>query len=178
MKLIFDHNKTILEKKYPLIYLEAERQEESAKYMFENGWVPYYDNGEEVWYQTCSSRLKIEEISNKRKKELNKIKISSSSSNLNIQFPLNFDFYNSGNFEDFYFDDLFWGRVIYIEDQVMFAIMNIVKDKKSYGTLSYYYLLQKFLSKYEFLYITDFFDEFSYKKKLQGFQLWDGKTWK
>ena len=177
MKLIIDHSKSFFNGTEPLIYLESERENESAKYMFENGWIPYYEKDQEFWYQTRSSRLKISQISNRRKKELNKIKISSSTTNSNIQSPLSFDWYNSGNFEDFYFDEVFWGRVIYIEDQVMFAIMNIIKDKKSYGTLSYYYLLQKFFGKYEFLYITDFFNEFNYKKKLPGFQFWDGKEW-
>ena len=59
----------------------------------------------------------------------------------------------------------------------MFAIMNLTKDKKSYGTISYYYLLEKLFGNYEFLYITDFFDEYNYKKKLPGFQFWNGKEW-
>lgn len=177
MKLIIDHSKSILSGTEPLIYLESERENESAKYMFENGWIPYYENNKEFWYQTISSRLKINQISHKRKKELNKIKISSSTTNTNIQLPISFDWYNSGNFEDFYFDDVFWGRLIYIEDQVMFAIMNLTKDKKSYGTISYYYLLEKLFGNYEFLYITDFFDKYNYKKKLPGFQFWNGKEW-
>jgi len=177
MKLIFDHSRSIFQEKVPLIFLEAEREEESAKFMFENGWVPYYYDGYETWYQTCSSRLKISEISKRRKKELDKIKISASTNNLDIKSPDYLELYSLGNFEDFYFDDVFWGRVLYIEDQVMFAVMNITRSEKSYGTLSYYYLLQKFLGKYEFLYTTDFFEIFKYKKNLPGFQYWTGEKW-
>ena len=55
--------------------------------------------------------------------------------------------------------------------------MNKTNDKKSYGTLSYYYLLEKFLGKYDFLYITDYFSQFEYKKNLPNFEYWDGKSW-
>jgi hypothetical protein len=177
MKLIFDHTKSIYNGVEPLIYLDAERDNETAKFMFENGWIPYYEEEKEYWYQTKSSRLKIEKISQRRKKELSKIKITSQTKNQQINLPFSLDFYNYGVFEDFFFDDIFWGRIIFIEDQVMFAIMNQTSSKKSYGTLSYYYLLDKLNGMYEYLYITDYFDNFSYKDKLPNFEYWDGKKW-
>ena len=177
MKLIFDHSQSIFHKGIPLVYLDVEREHESAKYMLENGWVPFYDEKEEFWYQTKSARLKIEKISNKIKKELDKIKITNFTSNSNIEKPIGFEWYNYGNYEDFYFDNIFWGRVLFIEDQVIYTIMNKTNDKKSYGTLSYYYLLEKFLGKYDFLYITDYFSQFEYKKNLPNFEYWDGKSW-
>ena len=73
-----------------------------------------------------------------------KIKITNFTSNSNIEKPIGFEWYNYGNYEDFYFDNIFWGRVLFIEDQVIYTIMNKTNDKKSYGTLSYYYLLEKF----------------------------------
>ena len=101
MKLIFDHSKSIFNEEVPLIYLDAEREDESAKYMLENGWVPYYENNEECWYQTKSSRLKIENISIRRKKELEKIKITSFTNNNLIKKPIGLEWYSYGNFEDF-----------------------------------------------------------------------------
>lgn len=177
MKLIFDHSKSVFINETPLIYLDCERENESAKYMFENGWVPYYENEKEYWYQTKSSRLKIEKISSRRLRELDKIDITLKTENLNIKQPIGIEWYQSGNFEDFYFDNVFWGRILHIEDQILFAVMNKTESKKSYGTLSYYYLLSKFLGKYNYLYVTDFYSIFQYKSLLPGFEYWNGKMW-
>jgi hypothetical protein len=173
MKLIFNHDFSIYDGIKPLIYLEAERETESCQYMFENGWVPY-DN---KWYQTQSSRLKLGEISKKRKYELNKINISENKHNEIIEPPKLEDY--QGEHYDFFFDDIFWGRVNFYENQILYSVMNgqIVKSKKSYGTLSFYYLIDKFRNDYEYLYITDFFGIFSYKQSLPGFQYWNGKSW-
>lgn len=177
MKLIFDHSKSVFINETPLIYLDCERENESVKYMFENGWVPYYENNKEYWYQTKSSRLKIKKISSRRLKELSKIHISQKTENPDIQPPIGIEWYQFGNFEDFYFDDVFWGRILYFEDQVLFAVMNKTNSEKSYGTLSYYYLVNKFLGKYTYLYITDFYDMFEYKSLLPGFEYWNGTSW-
>lgn len=177
MKLIFDHTNSLLFEDTPYISVEAVRENESAKFMFENGWVPFYENKKEHWYQTKSSRLKITPISKRRKKELSKIKIAEKTENLQIETPLSFKWYDDGNFEDFYFDDVFWGRVHFFENQVLYSVMNKTQDKKSYGTLSYYYLLDKFLGKFDYLYITDYFDIYKYKKNLLGFQYWNGSDW-
>jgi len=177
MKLIFDHSLSIYNDQNPLIYLEAKRESESAKFMFENGWIVYYKDNQEYWYQTQSSRLKIQEISNKRKSQLSKIKISGHTENKQIAIPSDLWFYNYGKFEDFFFDDIFLGRISYLEDQVLFSIMSEIKSKKSYGTLSFYYLLKKFTNQYEYLYIADYFNIFNYKNRLQGFEYWNGITW-
>ena len=145
--------------------------------MVENGWVPFYEDKVEYWYQTRSSRLEVKKISDKRLKELKKISVTSQTTNSNISLPISIEWYQFGNFEDFYFDNIFWGRILYIEDQVVFAVMNKTNYKKSYGTLSYYYLLNKFLGQYDYLYITDFYDIFEYKSLLPGFEYWDGINW-
>lgn len=177
MKLHFDHSKSVFYNDVPLVYMDAERENESVKFMFENGWVPFYEDTKEYWYQTKSSRLKIEKISPRRIKELQKLKISKKTDNNEIEPPIGLEWYQSGKYEDFYFDDIFWGRILYIEDQVLYSVMNTTKSEKSYGTLSYYYLLEKFLGKFDYLYITDFFDVFSYKSSLPGFEYWNGKSW-
>lgn len=177
MKLIFNHDSSIFSDDKPLIFLKVKREDETSQFMLENGWIPFYENDEEYWYQTKSARLKINPISKKRKSELNKLKISKSCQNLFVNCPIDLKYYNHGNFEDFYFDDIFWGRVHFFENQVLYSSMNKTKDKKSYGTLSYYYLIDKFLDKFDYLYITDYFEQFSYKKNLPGFEYWDGTNW-
>ena len=61
--------------------------------------------------------------------------------------------------------------------QTMLNYYNNVKNKNSYGTLSFYYLIEKYKEKYKYLYIADYFDCFSYKKNLQGFEYWNGEKW-
>jgi len=177
MKLIIDHSYSVFHNNKVLILLESQRENESTEYMFENGWIPYYHHKEEWWYQSKSSRLKIQPISKRRKKELQNLKISDKTSNTEIEIPSDIEYYNFGNYEDFYFDDLFWGRFHFFENQIIYSIMNKTKSKKSYGTLSYYYLLDKFFGKFDYLYITDYFEEFSYKENLPNFEYWDGKKW-
>ncbi len=176
MKLIFNHSLSIFNNGNPLIYLTSKRENESGQYMLENGWIPYYKNTEEFWYQTKSSRIRVNEISKKRKIELSKIKISNSTNN-NLIEPIDLKYHNHGNFEDFFFDDIFWGRIHYFDNQLVYSVMNSIRNKKSYGTLSYYYLIDRFLGKFDYIYITDYFEEFSYKKNLPGFEYWDGTKW-
>lgn len=173
MKLIFNHNISIFNGEFPLIYLEAIRENETHQFMFENGWIPYYD----VWYQTKSARLKLKPISNKRKKELSKLKITTKTDNLEIKSPNDIEAYSSNKYFDFFIDDMFWGRVNFYDNQILYSITNRITHKNSYGTLSIYYLIDLFKDKYEYLYITDYFEEFSYKSKLPGFEYWDGKEW-
>lgn len=174
MKLIFNHDFSIYDGIKPLIYLEAERENESCQFMFENGWVPHDD----IWYQTKSSRLKLTDISKKRKKQISNLSISEVKPK-NIIEPYGLENYE-GEHYDFFFDDVFWGRVNFYENQILYSVMNgqSVKTKKSYGTLSIYYLIDKFKDKYEYMYIADFFDIFSYKQFLPGFQYWNGIEWK
>lgn len=173
MKLIFNHDFSIYDGIKPLIYLEAERETESCQYMFENGWVPY-DN---KWYQTQSSRLKLGEISKKRKSQISKFLISETKPK-NIIEPYGLENYE-GEHYDFFFDDIFWGRVNFYENQILYSVMSgqTVRSKKSYGTLSFYYLIDKFRNDYDYLYLADFFDIFTYKQSLPGFQYWNGKNW-
>jgi hypothetical protein len=174
MKLKFNHSHSIFSSDgNPLIYLEAYKENESERYMFENGWIPYYDR----WYQTRSARLKTQSISDKRRTVLKSINISDVCTNKEILIPNDIDAYSSSEFIDFFFDDVFWGRVNIYGDQILYSVMNNVKSKKSYGTISFYYLIDRFKNDYEHLYISDFFPQFEYKKSLSGFEYWDGNAW-
>ena len=77
-------------------------------------------------------------------------------------------------------DDAAFGIVNFFEDQIFYTTLAWDKNKKenSYGTLSYYHLIEKFRKDYEYMYISEYYEPFSYKKNLQGFQFWNGKIWK
>ena len=48
----------------------------------------------------------------------------------------------------------------------------------SYGILSYYYLINKFYNEgLKYIYISEFYEQFSYKHKLPGFEYWTGTNW-
>jgi hypothetical protein len=173
MKLIFNHNISIFDRGNPFIYLEALRENETHQFMFENGWVPY----DGKWYQTKSSRLKLNPISLKRKKQLSKLKIATETNNLEIKSPSDLKAYSVSEHFDFFIDDLFWGRVNFYDNQILYSVSNAIKHKNSYGSLSFYYLIDLFKDKYEYLYIADYFEEFEYKSKLPGFEYWDGNNW-
>ena len=64
-----------------LCELFCKPENESPEYLFENGWLPT-SNGE--WYQSRSSRVKIQPISSRRKTQLKKIKISTDGDFLKI----------------------------------------------------------------------------------------------
>ena len=173
MKLLINHKNSIFDGQKPLIHLEAVKENETAKYMFENGWVPYKD----IWYQTQSSRLKLSDISTSRKKELNNISVTHETNNNDITIPYDLEAYSGSKHLDFFFDNIFWGRINFYENQILYSVMNTVQSKKSYGTLSYYYLIDKFKSEYEYLYITDYYEQFKYKSKLPNFEFWNGSSW-
>lgn len=177
MKIKFDHIHSKFIDGLPLLYVKSEIESETPKYMFEHGWVPLDDKN---WYQTQSARLKLSDISSRRKKELEKISVSE---NVDItSFPLIYSKeeikdYSLTNHYDFCFDNQFCGRINFYDDQVFYSMMSISKDKKSYGTLSYYYLINKLKDNYEYLYISDYYDIFSSKSKLPGFEYWNGSCW-
>ncbi|MEY4343279.1 MAG: hypothetical protein RL736_1077 [Pseudomonadota bacterium] len=48
----------------------------------------------------------------------------------------------------------------------------------SYGTLSFYYLIDKFYNEgHKYLYTSEYYPLFSYKENLQGFEWWNGEQW-
>jgi len=187
MRLIFNHAEGKFSKSGNcLLEVECYREQETAKYMFENGWLPFKDD---KWYQCQSSRLKLSPISTRRKKELSKINFSlvGDSQDL-INRSKRFgcfneswlNFYSSLPNYTFYMDDAAVGIVNFYDDQIFYTTFVWDKNKNinSYGTLSYYHLIDKFKSDYEYMYISEFYEDFSYKQNLQGFEFWNGVSWK
>jgi hypothetical protein len=186
MKIIFDHNNGIFTNKGDsLLEVYAIKEHESSEYMFENGWLPF----RKIWYQTKSSRLELDKISKRREKELSKIKVSfsgdlSSLIEKSIKYkkfdPVYLEEYLKLPHFKFFFDDCFCGIVNLIDNIPYYTFMIWDESKKcnSYGTLSYYYLIEEFLKKgHKHLYISEYYTPFFYKKNIQGFEYWDGKKW-
>jgi hypothetical protein len=186
MKIIFNHDVGVLSgNDNCLLEVECYREHESIKFMFENGWLPYKND---IWYQCRSSRLKLTEISTRRKKELSKINVSTKG---NLQKIIEnskpfgcfneelLKFYLSLPNYTFFMDDVAVGVVNFFDSEIFFSSFVWDKNykKNSYGTLSYYYLIDMFKKTYNYIYISEFYPKYEYKKKLPGFQYWNGKTW-
>lgn len=186
MKITFDHSKGVFtETGDSLLEVFATAENETSKEMFESGWLPFRDK----WYQTRSSRLELREISKRRKKELSKIKITTDGDiSLIVKKSEKYHKFDTEYLDEylelphfkFFFDDCFCGVVNLVDGipYYTFMIWDESDKKHSYGTLSYYYLIDKFYNeKLDYIYISEFYEQFSYKNTLQGFEFWDGKKW-
>lgn len=163
----------------PMVHVTAIRENESCKEMFEKGWIPFGDK-DNHWYQCRSSRIKNISISKKRKYRLSKLKISEKGNYKNLEgMPIDRDLkaFSRGEYVDTFFDDKFWARINFYDDQVLLSLMNSTCEKKSYGILAYYYFMDKFKNDYEYLYITEFYEHLRYKQQLPNFEFWDGNNW-
>jgi hypothetical protein len=186
MKLIFNHREGIFSKSGNcLLEVESYRENETAEYMFENGWLPFEND---IWYQCKSSRLLLSPISSRRNKELSKIEFSLKGNKTDlIEKSRSFgcfvekwlEFYSSLPNYTFFMDDAAMGVVNFYENQIFYTtfVWDKNKNKNSYGTLSYYHLIEKFRNDYKYMYISEYYEQFSYKSTLQGFEYWDGNKW-
>jgi len=186
MKIIFDHKNGIFTQNgNSLLEVFAIQEEESSKEMFDGGWLPFRNR----WYQTVSSRIKVGPISNRRKKELQKITIAKHGNLDNLiqkskiykKFDENYlkEYLQLNHFK-FWFDSCFCGIVNMIDDIPYYTFMIWDESNKnhSYGTLSFYYLMEYLYELgYEYLYTSEYYSQFSYKAKLPNFEYWDGEKW-
>lgn len=186
MKIIFDHSKgQFTSDGSSLLEVYAIKENETTEYMFDNGWLPF----REKWYQTRSSRLELAPISSRRKKELSRLTVSDTGNLSSIveraivynKFDKNYlkEYLSIMNYM-FFFDDCFCGIVNFFDDVPFYTFMiwDEAKKNHSYGTLSFYYLIDKFYNLgHKYLYISEYYPQFAYKIKLQGFQWWDGNSW-
>lgn len=186
MKIIYNHNNGFFTQTgESLLEVYAITDKETSKDMFENGWLPF----REKWYQTKSSRLKLNDISNRRKRELSKIKISDQGDlNSIVKRALKFGKFEVEYLDEylelphykFFFDDCFCGIVNLVDNIPYYTFMIWDESNKnhSYGTLSYYYLIEKYFKEnLDYIYISEYYEQFSYKKKLPNFEYWDGTKW-
>lgn len=183
MKIRFSHKNGLynIEKDICLTEAFAEIENESFDYMFQNGWLPHFDG----WYQARSCRLNLAPISARRNKELAQIVIDKQPQ---VDFFLQISgsqhdslvyFLNEKHFK-FGMDSALLGVVNEYDDQVFYSTMIYDKNltTNSCGTLSYYYLIEKYRHTHKYLYTSTYYEEFAYKSKLPGFEYWDGTEWK
>lgn len=186
MKLIFNHDEGVMTPAGNcLLEIECLRENETSQFMFENGWLPYLNDR---WYQCRSSRLKLAPISSRRKRELSKITFLESGDADDIitrakkfgKFREDWArFYMSLPNYTFYMDNVAMGILNFFDDQIFYTTLVWDRDHttNSYGTLSYYHLIDKFKGDYEYMYISEYYDEFAYKQSLPGFEYWSGSKW-
>lgn len=158
----------------------AEIENESYQQMFETGWLPHFDG----WYQCRSCRLLLQPISSRRQKELQKIKLEEKP---NTQFFLDIantqraslEYFLSLPHNVFSMDDALLAVVNFFDDIAFFSTMIYDKNRttNSCGTLSYYYLIERYRDTHKYLYISTFYDDFAYKSKFPGFEFWNGTKW-
>jgi hypothetical protein len=188
MKIIFNHNNGIFTKDgNSLLEVYAKQEDESCEFMFENGWLPFRGS----WYQTKSSRLKLSPVSSRRKKELSKIKIAIDNEKSLcklVERAKSFGKFDEKYLQEYlqldhikiWFDDCFCS-IVNIVDKIPYythMIWDESNKSNSYGTLSFYFMIDHFLSKgAAYLYTSEYYPEFSYKKNLQGFEYWNGYCW-
>jgi hypothetical protein len=190
MRIFFDHSKGVFtESGDSLLEVYSVRENESVSFMFDNGWLP----SKNIWYQTKSSRLNLENafVSNRRKKELSKITIECSLNNEKLaklihrsyghfKFDSNIieDYINQKHLQ-FWMDDCFCAIVNLVEEIPYYTFM--IWDKTyishSYGILSFYYMIDFFKQTNKYLYISEYYEQFKYKEKLPGFEWWNGTKW-
>jgi hypothetical protein len=186
MKIIFDHKNGIFtEEGNSLLEVFAITDKESSQEMFESGWLPFRNR----WYQTVSSRIKLGPISSRRKKELQKLNIGQKGdinklieqSKMYKKFDESYlkEYLKLNHFK-FWFDSCFCGIVNMVDDipYYTFMIWDESQKKHSYGTLSFYYLMEYlYESGYEYLYTSEYYPQFRYKKNLPNFEWWNGTDW-
>ena len=189
MKIFFEHSKGFLKDGDNFLSVSAIQTNETSEYMFENGWLPFFPRRHQHWMQCRSSRLKLKPISKRRQKELSKINVTYDKdvweiAQMSNEEKFNFGFVSSiiedPNTFIFFFDDCFCGLLNFTEGIPYFAAMlwNESHKEHSYGTLSYYFLIDKLLKEgHDYLYISQYYDQFSYKENIQGFEWWSGSEW-
>lgn len=159
---------------------------ESYKELFERGWLPT-KNGE--WYQSRSSRVLISPLSGTRRYEVRKLDVSTDGDWRYI-FEETKEFYPHFQ-EDYIHTCLSFPNEIYYFNDSVFAILNWFDDVPFFSTviggrirkngvtpLTCYYFINKLLGhSYPYLYISEWYEQFSFKANYPNFEWWDGENW-
>lgn len=164
----------------------AKRTNETYQYMFEHGWLPTNNN---EWFQSKSSRIKISEVSTRKKNRLNRIHIStvgdyktifdnskhhySESCGDYLKTVLSFDN------EIYYFNSEVFCVINWFDNIPFFSAVFGGKIKRNGITpLTCYYFIDKLIShNYPYLYIGEWYNQFNYKYDYPNFEWWNGEKW-
>jgi hypothetical protein len=162
------------------------REKETNAFLFENGWLP---TANEEWFQTRSSRVKIQPISSRRRYQLKKISVTTSGKyydilanskcSYNESCELFLDVMLSYKHEIYYFNDSIFAVLNWFDDIPYFSVVIGGKDKREGITpmTCYYFINELIGNTYPYLYIGPWYEEFYYKKHYPGFEWWDGQNW-
>lgn len=164
----------------------CEPEGETYRELFETGWLPT-DNGE--WYQSRSSRVKIQPISARRRYQIKKINVSTTGDYQKIFEESKYlydekaqqflDTVLSYKHEIYYFNDNVFGVLNWFDEIPYFSLVLGGKLKRDGVTpLSCYYFIDKLVGNaYPYLYIGEWYDQFYYKSHYPNFEWWDGQKW-
>lgn len=159
---------------------------ESYKELFERGWLPT-KNGE--WYQSRSSRVLISPLSGTRRYEVRKLDVKTDGDWKRI-FDETKEFYPDYQ-EEYLHTCLSFPHEIYYFNNSVFAILNWFDNIPFFSTviggrtkkngvtpLTCYYFINKLLGhSYPYLYISEWYEQFSFKANYPNFEWWDGENW-
>ena len=160
--------------------------DESYVKMFESGWQPIGDN---KWYQSKSSRLKISSISGNRRRKLKKLKISNDGDykqileNVKHLYPsvisIEVEKALSVKHEIYYFNDVVFSILNWYDDIPYIPVLLGGRlDRSGITPNVHYYFLDKLVGhSYPYLYISEWYEQFHYKAELPNFEWWDGENW-
>ena len=159
---------------------------ETSTYLFENGWLPTSNN---EWYQSRSSRLKIGQLTSRRKYQLRKMSVSTSGNYREI-FETSKFLYNqsieelldtvlSFKHEIYYFDNDVFGVLNWFDEIPYFSfVVGGRSGKRGIIPMTCYYFLNKLTNHtYPYLYIGEWYEDFYYKSSYPNFEWWDGEKW-
>lgn len=162
------------------------RTNETYQYMFEHGWLPTKKN---EWFQNKSSRIKISEISNRKKNRLKKISISKNGDYKDI-FTKSKSYYSescqnyletvlSFKHEIYYFNSEVFCVLNWFDDIPFFSAVFGGKVKRNGITpITCYYFMDKLINHtYPYLYIGEWYHQFNYKSNYPNFEWWNGENW-
>lgn len=202
MEILYKHENGFILNGRVYCEVYCQQTKETNDELLEKGWNPSMEeNG--IWYQSRSLRIPTDKfkISSKRRNILNKLtfKIYDYKNQLDIDKFFE-KYYNSKNFEiyDLYencskffnlkvleisFNDSVIAYNRFLENQFSNLFVNLSYNdefsKFSLGTNTFY-ILSEFTKNQnkKYLYIYESYDNlFSYKKKFENVEIWNGRNW-
>lgn len=202
MEILYKHENGFILNGRVYCEVYCQQTEETNDELLEKGWNPSMEeNG--IWYQSRSLRILTDnfKISPKRRNVLNKLNFKIYDYKNQLEIDNFFEkYYNSKNFEiyDLYencskffnlkvleisFNDSVIAYNRFLENQFSNLFVNLSYNdefsKFSLGTNTFY-ILSEFTKNQnkKYLYIYESYDNlFSYKKKFENVEIWNGRNW-
>lgn len=202
MKILFKHENGFFRNDRTFCEVYCLPENESFDELLNLGWLPSMDE-KDIWYQSRSCRLNVENfnVSSKRKNILNKLTYSVEDYKNQLYIDNFFEnFYKEKKFDifDLYencsvffkikvlilkYKDEVVGFARYIENITSNVFLNLSytnqHTKLSLGT-NLFFILQEItnLQNKKYLYIYESYDNvFTYKQEFENVEIWNGREW-